>query len=264
MSSGIRLEGIWKAVLASLSPGRLAPHPRARQSFEGSDLLKDVTWDVKKGERVGLVGAPASSLSVTCCSLDTRPGWNGSGKTTQLRIISGLLEPDRGEVLRAKQGMHVAFLSQEFDVKASRTVREELMTAFGSAAETVQRLEAVQAELERGGGENMERMAELLDQLGELQKAADRAKVGSLAGKIDKMMPTLGFDPLSDNHRLVNSFSGGWQMRLGLGKILLQEPDLLLLDEPTKCVPANRMLGRSHPACAATWMWRRLSGWRAT
>ena len=47
------------------------------------------------------------------------------------------------------------------------------------------------------------------------------------------MMPTLGFDPERDNDRLVASFSGGWQMRMGLGKILLQEPDLLLLDEPT-------------------------------
>ena len=51
----------------------------------------------------------------------------------------------------------------------------------------------------------------------------------SHSGKVDKMMPTLGFDPERDNDRLVASFSGGWQMRIGLGKILLQEPDLLLL-----------------------------------
>jgi ATPase subunit of ABC transporter with duplicated ATPase domains len=79
----------------------------------------------------------------------------------------------------------------------------------------------------------MDRMASLLDELNDLQKRADRANVYSLQARIDKMMPTLGFDPERDSDRLVASFSGGWQMRMGLGKILLSEPDLLLLDEPT-------------------------------
>jgi ABC-type Mn2+/Zn2+ transport system ATPase subunit len=182
--------------------------------FEGVELLKAVSWDVKKGERVGLVG------------------WNGAGKTTQLKLITGELELDGGEILRAKPNMNIAFLSQEFEVVPTRTVREEFLSAFGDSLEVMARLEATQRELE-AGVEDMERMGALLDSLASLQKKADRANVFALQAKVDKMMPTLGFEPDRDNERLVASFSGGWQMRLGLGKILLKEPDLLLLDEPT-------------------------------
>lgn len=76
-------------------------------------MLKDVTWDVKKGEKVGLVGI------------------NGAGKTTQLQIITGALQPDAGNVIKAKDNMRIAYLTQEFDVTPSNTVREEFMSAFG-------------------------------------------------------------------------------------------------------------------------------------
>jgi len=218
VSSGVRLENVAKARPSS---PRLPAPLTLPQSFNGGELLKDCSWEVKKGERVGLVG------------------WNGAGKTTQLRLIAGELEADAGAIVRAKSNMKIAFLSQEFDVVMTRTVREELLSAFDDALEVMARLEAAQKELE-GCTEDMERMGALLDELGELQKKAERGNVFSLAGKIDKMMPTLGFDPERDNDRLVASFSGGWQMRLGLGKILLQEPDLLLLDEPTNVRPRPR------------------------
>ena len=68
-------------------------------------MLKDISWEVKKGERVGLVG------------------WNGAGKTTQLRLITGEMEPDAGTIIRAKANMKIAFLNQEFEVVMTRTVR---------------------------------------------------------------------------------------------------------------------------------------------
>ncbi len=207
-------------------------------------MLKDISWEVKKGERVGLVG------------------WNGAGKTTQLKLITGEMEPDGGAIVRAKSNMKIAFLTQEFEVVMTRTVRsaagealpaqmqgcslkpppgaaslcaqvrEEFLSAFDDALRVMTRLDEVQKELENATND-MDRMGALLDELNDLQKKAERGNVYSLAGKVDKMMPTLGFDPERDNERLVASFSGGWQMRIGLGKILLQEPDLLLLDEPT-------------------------------
>ena len=76
-------------------------------------MLKDVSWDVKKGEKVGLVGV------------------NGAGKTTQLQIITGALQADSGNVIKAKENMRIAYLTQEFDVTPSNTVREEFMSAFG-------------------------------------------------------------------------------------------------------------------------------------
>ncbi|CBI21514.3 unnamed protein product, partial [Vitis vinifera] len=154
ISSGVRLENVSKG-------------------YKGVTVLKDVSWEVKKGEKVGLVGV------------------NGAGKTTQLRIITGLEEPDSGNVIKAKMNMKIAFLSQEFEVSLSRTVKEEFMSARAQAVD----LDEVDA-------------------------------------KISKLMPELGFAP-EDSDRLVASFSSGWQMRMSLGKILLQEPDLLLLDEPT-------------------------------
>ena len=192
--SGVRLEGIEKA-------------------FRGNLLLRGVSWEVKRGERVGLVGL------------------NGCGKTTQLRIITGEVEPDAGEVRRARENMHVACLSQEFDVDPARTVREEFCAAFGEGMAALHQLEALQTELEQPGLD-MDRMAEVLDEMEAVREDAEDLDVAKIDAAIDKMMPSLGFVP-EDSDRLVASYSGGWQMRMALGKILLQEPDLLLLDEPT-------------------------------
>lgn len=182
-------------------------------TFKDQQVLKNVSWDVKRGERVGLVGV------------------NGSGKTTQLQIISGALEPDEGEVIRAKPQMRIAYLTQEFDVTPSHTVREEFMSAFGEAMQNMQRMEEVQKELDTVG-DDMNRMSDLLDEITELQSRSVDVDEVLIDRKIDQMMPELGFTA-EDNDRLVASYSGGWQMRMCLGKILLQDPDLLMLDEPT-------------------------------
>ncbi|XP_010916985.1 ABC transporter F family member 5 [Elaeis guineensis] len=194
VSSGVRLENISK-------------------SFKGVTLLKDVSWEVKKGEKVGLVGV------------------NGAGKTTQMRIIAGLEEPDSGNVVKAKENMKIAFLTQEFEVCPSRTVKEEFLSAFKEEMEIAERLEKVQKALE-SSVEDLGLMGRLLDELDLLQRRAQDVDLDVVDVKINKLMPELGFAP-EDSERLVASFSSGWQMRMSLGKILLQDPDLLLLDEPT-------------------------------
>ncbi|XP_062182300.1 ABC transporter F family member 5-like [Phragmites australis] len=186
------------------------------KSYKGVTVLKDVSWEVQRGEKVGLVGV------------------NGAGKTTQLRIIAGLEEPDVGNVIKAKDNMRIAFLSQEFEVSASRTVREEFFSAFEEEMEVKRRLEQVQVALE-GATEDMDLMGRLLDELDLLQRRSQDVDVDMVEVKVQKLMPELGFAP-EDADRLVASFSGGWQMRMSLGKILLQDPDLLLLDEPTNHV----------------------------
>ncbi|XP_010261097.1 PREDICTED: ABC transporter F family member 5 [Nelumbo nucifera] len=194
VSSGVKLENISK-------------------SYKGVTVLKDVSWEVKKGEKVGLVGV------------------NGAGKTTQLRIITGQEEPDSGNVIKAKPNMKIAFLSQEFEVCPSRTVKEEFMSAFKEEMEIAERLEKVQKALENSV-DDLVLMGRLLDELDLLQRRAQAIDLDEVEVKINKMMPELGFS-MEDSDRLVASFSSGWQMRMSLGKILLQEPDLLLLDEPT-------------------------------
>lgn len=182
-------------------------------TFKNQQVLKDVSWDVKKGEKVGLVGV------------------NGAGKTTQLQIITGALQADSGNVIKAKENMRIAYLTQEFDVTPSNTVREEFMSAFGEQVKLQRRQEELQVELEHCG-EDMDKMAELLDEMEELNKNATDLDMTLLDRNIDKMMPELGFSS-EDNDQLVAAYSGGWQMRMCLGKILLSQPDLLLLDEPT-------------------------------
>ncbi|KAL5556197.1 hypothetical protein UlMin_038433 [Ulmus minor] len=194
ISSGVKMENISK-------------------TFKGVTVLKDVTWEVKKGEKVGLVGV------------------NGAGKTTQMRIIAGLEQPDSGNVIKAKSNMKIAFLSQEFEVSLSRTVREEFMSAFKEEMEVANKLEKVQKALE-STVDDLELMGRLLDEFDSLQRRAQAVNLDEVDAKVSKLMPELGFAP-EDSDRLVASFSSGWQMRMSLGKILLQEPDLLLLDEPT-------------------------------
>ncbi|CAN1345025.1 ABC transporter F family member 5 [Linum perenne] len=194
ITSGVKLENISK-------------------SYKGTTVLKDVSWEVKRGEKVGLVGV------------------NGAGKTTQLRIITGQEEADSGNVIKAKPNMKIAFLSQEFEVSLTKTVREEFLSAFKEEMEVKEKLEKVQKAIE-GSVDDLELMGRLLDEFDLLQRRAQGLNSDVVDAKVSKLMPELGFS-VEDGDRLVASFSGGWQMRMSLGKILLQEPDLLLLDEPT-------------------------------
>ncbi|KZV53737.1 ABC transporter F family member 5 [Dorcoceras hygrometricum] len=194
ISSGVRLENVSK-------------------SYKGATVLKNISWEVKKGEKVGLVGV------------------NGAGKTTQMRIISGLEQPDSGNVIKAKSNMKITYLNQEFEVLSTRTVKEEFLSAFKEEMEVAGRLEKVQKAIEKSV-DDLELMGRLLDEFDLLQRRAQAVDLDEVDVKINKLMPELGFGP-EDADKLVASFSGGWQMRMSLGKILLQDPDLLLLDEPT-------------------------------
>lgn len=187
---------------------------RIGKIYPTGEVLRDVTWEVKAGDRIGLVGV------------------NGAGKSTQMRIIAGLEEPSSGQVV--KQGApRIVYLQQEFDVDPRRTVRQELFQAFGEAAEVLNR----QSEVEEAmGGEpaaaDPELLNRLIEELGNLQSRFEALHGYELDARIDKLLPTIGFTPEGAELR-VGDYSGGWQMRIALGKILLQEPDLLLLDEPT-------------------------------
>ena len=187
---------------------------RVGKIYPTGEVLRDVTWEVKSGDRIGLVGV------------------NGAGKSTQLRIIAGLEEPSSGQVVR--QGdPRIVFLQQEFDVDVRRTVREELFQAFGEAAEV--RNQQGQVELAMASeraAEDPDYLQELIEELGRLQTRFEGLHGYELDARIDKLLPTIGFND-AKAERLVGDYSGGWQMRIALGKILLQEPDLLLLDEPT-------------------------------
>ncbi|MBW4514657.1 MAG: ATP-binding cassette domain-containing protein [Timaviella obliquedivisa GSE-PSE-MK23-08B] len=180
------------------------------KTYPTGEVLKDVSWEVKTGDRIGLVGV------------------NGAGKSTQLKIIAGEIEPTSGEIIRPSS-LHIAYLSQEFDVDPGRTVREEFWQAFAEANQVNKALMQVHHDMESASPNELE---DLIHKMDKFQRKFEGLDGYGLESRIDKLMPELGFE-LDDGDRLVEAFSGGWQMRMGLGKILLQSPDLLLLDEPT-------------------------------
>ena len=173
-------------------------------------MLKDVTWEVKTGDRIGLVGV------------------NGAGKSTQLKIIMGEVEPTAGEIIRPTS-LHIGYLTQEFEVDPRRTVREEFWTVFQEANQVHHQLIEIPQHMEKADPEELDR---LIHQLDRLQRQFEGLDGYGLEARIEKILPEMGFT-IDDGDRLVSSFSGGWQMRMSLGKILLQTPDILLLDEPT-------------------------------
>ncbi|MGP0128420.1 MAG: ABC-F family ATP-binding cassette domain-containing protein [cyanobacterium endosymbiont of Rhopalodia musculus] len=178
--------------------------------YPTAEVLKNVTWEINPGERIGLVGA------------------NGAGKSTQLKIIMGQVEPTSGEVVRPGN-LKIGYLTQEFEVEPTRTVHEEFWTAFEQANRVYQELTRVQHQMEVADSDKLD---DLIHKLDELQREFEALDGYSLDAAIAKILPEMGFE-LEDSERLVSSFSCGWQMRMSLGKILLQDPDILLLDEPT-------------------------------
>ncbi|PZV22002.1 MAG: lysophospholipase [Leptolyngbya sp.] len=178
--------------------------------YPTGEVLKDVNWEVKSGDRIGLVGV------------------NGAGKSTQLKIITGKIEPTTGTIIRPAD-LKIAYLSQEFEVNPSHMVRDEFWTVFKEANDVQSKLHHIPTLMEQADPDELDR---LIHELDKLQRRFDALGGYGLESQIEKIFPEMGFEA-SDGDRYVSEFSGGWQMRMGLGKILLQAPDVLLLDEPT-------------------------------
>ena len=175
-------------------------------------LLDGVTFHVGPHDRIGLVGA------------------NGSGKSTLLHILLGDATPDSGVINRAHY-VTVGYLPQEGTALAGRTLYAEAESVFEDIVQTQQELAQVQ---EAMGNEphDTDAFRELLDIYGELQHRLEASDGFRMQSWIEKVLTGLGFQQY-DFARQTEEFSGGWQMRIALAKLLLRQPSLLLLDEPT-------------------------------
>ena len=185
-------------------------HVKHLTKFFGAEIvLNNVSFVLNDNEHVGLIGP------------------NGSGKTTLLRCIAGLTRPDSGEIVRSPSEMSVGYLPQVLDQIADLTVRDVIAQALSEwqhAEEEVQRLVSLVAE-HPSDTEPLERYDAALGRFESLGGYERELRAVAI-------MDGLGLSE-SRFSQLVESLSGGEQTRLGLAKLLLQEPDLLLLDEPT-------------------------------
>ncbi len=182
------------------------------KAFRGQKILDGVNWFAPERTCIGLTGM------------------NGAGKSTLLRMVAGQMEPDSGEIVLPK-GTTVGYLPQEVVGASGRTVLAETMDAFAEqhALEAeCRRLEEAMAHAPTEGSEHDALMAAYHD----VREHFDASARYDLEADTERVLNGLGFRN-SDFTRDVGTFSGGWQMRIALAKLLLRRPRVLLLDEPT-------------------------------
>lgn len=176
-------------------------------------LFEDVSFIVNPRDRIGLVGS------------------NGAGKSTLLKIISGNIDPDKGQIAVSKHTT-VGYLPQDGITFRGKTIYEEVFSGIGDISELRKEIDDVQLELESHHDHSSDDYMELVEKLGELQHKFEDLDGFRVKSSIEKILEGLGFKS-TDFERLTDEFSGGWQMRIALAKLLLQQPSVLLLDEPT-------------------------------
>ena len=180
--------------------------------FNGKYLFQNVNFKINSGDKISLVGA------------------NGSGKTSLLKIIAGELQPESGKVIKQK-GINIGYLPQENINHSGKTLIHEA----SSALTTIISLQAKEKQLTNQlGNKNLsdDEKIDLVNQLGEVHHRLEELDSYSATSRIEKILLGLGFEE-SDFERLTDEFSGGWQMRIALAKILISQNDLILMDEPT-------------------------------
>jgi ATP-binding cassette subfamily F protein 3 len=184
------------------------------KSFGPNDVLEGLSFAMADRERVGLAGP------------------NGAGKSTLLKLIAGEERPDGGSA-GVRGGGSLGYLKQEAGHDAARPLVEEMWTAFPEARAIDQRLAEVAERIERNDGD----LDALVEEQGHLFEQFEALDGYRIEQRIGRVLDGLGFAP-ADRQKRCGDFSGGWQMRIALAKILVRRPDHVLLDEPTNHLDA--------------------------
>ncbi|MHC4451355.1 MAG: ABC-F family ATP-binding cassette domain-containing protein [Planctomycetota bacterium] len=181
------------------------------KAYADRELLEGVDLVINEGDRVGLVGP------------------NGTGKSTLMKIVAGLVEADAGE-RRIKKGMRVGYLEQEPRLDPTLTIREEIRKGLGDRVELLAELDSVHHALADAADTRR-----LLHRQAELELALERCGGHDVEHRVEALADSLG---LPDPEAICGPLSGGERRRVALAQLLLGAPDLLMLDEPTNHLDA--------------------------
>lgn len=181
--------------------------------FNGSPLFSNITFNINENDRIALMGK------------------NGAGKSTLLKIIAGVNKPTRGKISAPGDAV-IAYLPQHLLTEDTATVFEEASKAFGKILNMKRQMDELNHQLETRTDYESEEYSRIIEQVSELSEKYYSIEEINFDAEVEKTLMGLGFQR-SDFTRPTKEFSGGWRMRIELAKILLQKPDLILLDEPT-------------------------------
>jgi ATP-binding cassette subfamily F protein 3 len=187
-------------------------------------LYRNASFQVRPGDKVGLVGP------------------NGAGKSTVFRIINGEEGSDGGTVTFSDK-LVLGYFSQDVAEMKGRSAVEEVIAGVGRVSELARLIEECERKLQGLDGKTLsdDEMMEVVEKYGEYQLEFEARDGYSLDSRAKAILTGLGIGP-EDYHRPVESFSGGWKMRIELAKILALKPDILLMDEPTNHLDLESIL----------------------
>ncbi len=181
--------------------------------FSGTTLFSDVSFVINETDKIALMGK------------------NGAGKSTMLKILAGVNKPNKGTV-NAPQGSVIAYLPQHLLTKDDATVFDETSKAFREIFVMKDEIEALNTALTTRTDYESDDYMKIIERVSELSEQFYSMEEINYEAEVEKVLFGLGF-LRADFTRSTSEFSGGWRMRIELAKILLQKPDLILLDEPT-------------------------------
>jgi ATP-binding cassette, subfamily F, member 3 len=187
-----------------------------KKSYGGQDVLQDVSFEIADRENVALVGP------------------NGAGKSSLLKIVAGVLTADEGTVrAQGEASREVAYLPQDAGVRSGRSLWDEMLSSFPELQRAQLELTAIEQHIgEAVAAGDDDKLQELIDRQGELLEHFEQLGGYAVEAEVAKVLAGLGFAS-HERDKKTEEFSGGWQMRIALAKMLVRKPGVLLLDEPT-------------------------------
>src|SRR3979411_361153 len=190
-----------------------------KKAFGGHEVLDDVSFQIADRAKVALVGA------------------NGAGKSSLLKIVAGVVQADEGSVLLQGEATYeIAYLPQDAGVRSGRSLWDEMLSSFPELQQAQVELTKLETDIGYAAAAGDDDLLQtLIDRQGVLLERFDQLGGYAVEAEVAKVLAGLGFHS-TDRDKRTEDFSGGWQMRIALAKMLVRKPGVMLLCDATKHV----------------------------